>query len=508
MSHQIFSLARLNGQNWLSKLFLVLFFSLIFHGGLAAQTNRSATIGFYGAAGSIGGSCHLLDTGTEKILLDCGAYMERDLLYRNNSFPFLPSRVHYVALSHAHIDHAGRLPVLINKGFWGTILCAPPSKEIANIMLNIQHLIHRGENRYVSYSRYDIKSAVSKMREVEFGQAYTLSGGSEIRFFPAQHILGASMIHVTFGPPDQRKTLLFTGDFGNEGNSILSQRPYFEEVDYLIIESTYGGKNHGDYQEERQKFYRILRQTADDGGITIIPSFVLARTQKVLGILYQGMMSGMVNRDLNVYVDSPSASKITRLYAEHPEQLAPELQGGMLLDNSPFTFRGLHLHKTFKEIKMPAVVIAPSADASSGKIISYLKRYIERSDTRICFVSSYQAPGTVGEKIAEGAKEVMIDGEHFSINAKVYELGTFSGHGDQKQIFKWLKGFKRIDHVYVVHGVPPRSQKLAQNIRQHFKLPVTVAKYKKTYRLSDAKIVQSLETPQDMKESKDVPLMD
>lgn len=477
--------------SFLIIVFLIFSF-LFFFAPFSCFAASEPTLSFYGAAEEITGSCHLLDTGSEKILLDCGSFMEKEYLYRNNFFPFNPASISVVTLSHSHIDHNGRLPLLFRKGYRGPVLCAPPTRELSKIMLKIQMMIARGESRFLPYNRSDIDIAIANFHELNPKERYRLPSGTEIELFSAQHILGSSMTRVTFGPPGKKKSLLFTGDFGNEGNSILKKKTIFTDIDYLVIESTYGGKvrSKNQYKKERQKLYNILRETVDDGGVTLVPSFVLARTQKILGIVYVGMIKGIIPSSLNVYVDSPSASSITKLYAKYSDQLAKPYQGGQFGNYSPFTFRNLHLYKTFDEIETPALIIAPSADATKGKIVKYLKRYIERPDTKICFVSSYVVPGSIGEQIVKGKKQIELDSEKYDLRAKVYIFGSFSGHGDQKQILAWLKHFKKIKHVFVVHGTYRGTYKMADAIRKTYGWNVTVPHLDKTYILETGKMVK------------------
>ncbi len=429
----------------------------------------------------------MVDTGTEKILLDCGTFMEKELERRNSWFPFDPSTITAVALTHAHMDHVGRIPLLFKKGFSGTVICARPTKELSHIMLDIQLDMAGDLGHSVSYTSADLQRSLSSMYEFNYGDPFRLSSGTEIELMSAAHILGSSMILVRFGQGEQRRTLLFTGDLQNAGNAILKPRNRFPEIDYLVIESTYGAKVRTTYDAEREQFFQLLRETAEDGGVMLIPAYVLARTQKMIGMIYLGMREGKVPSNLNIYIDSPSSSKITQIYARFPEQMAEPFQGILTGGQSPFTMDTLHLYKTFDEIKLPAVIIAPSSDMSKGKIVEYVKQDIDRPTTKICFVSSYFEPGSIGEKLAKGATEIEINSRFLSVRAKTFVLGSFSGHGDRAQIEAWLRNFKPIKRVFVVHGSPGGTCGLADHITKTFGWPTVVAELDCSYDLEMGK---------------------
>lgn len=466
------------------RLILVFFAVTLFGSYPQARAADEAVISFYGAARCMTGSCHLLDTGLEKILLDCGSFMEPRLLKRNDAIPFDAGDVDITVLSHAHMDHSGRLPLLFAGGYRGAVICAPPTRALTDIMLNVQMIIAENEPGSVQYSRYDLEQTMSNFMEIDYKEPYKMLSGTCIRLYPAQHILGSAMAKIEFGPSRDRKSLIYTGDFGNAYNTILDWKTHFTSADYLVIESTYGGKSHGQYEEQRETLYKIMRDTVYDGGITVIPSFVLARTQKILGYIYLGIRQGKIPDMINIYVDSPSASRITRIYADNTDKLRNPFRSKPVSRRSAFHSDRLHLYRTFRQIKRPAVVIVPTADATAGKVLDYLRKYIGNSDTRICFVSSYQEPGSLGEKLIEGVRRIEIDGERYSVRAKIYELGAFYGHGDQDQILDWLKSFKRLKRVFIVHGQPDGMRRLKSAIEERFSFPAVIPELDETYVLS------------------------
>jgi metallo-beta-lactamase family protein len=427
---------------------------------------REPAIEFHGAAGELSGSLHLLDTGTARILLDCGVFMDgkRDA-ERNRELPAAAPKADALVLSHAHLDHSGRIPLLFEKGFHGPVYCARPTRELTGIMLELQAWLRGWSGRW-------IPTALDRFVELPYGAPRALPGAAELVLHPAEHILGAAMVEIRFGPPDRRRVLLYTGDFGNAENAIVLPKGAPPAADYLVVESTYGDRTRAE-GVDLERFYALLRETVRDNGVTIVPSFVLARTQKVLALIHRGMEQGRAPRSLNVYVDSLTATRITRIYARHQELLRPELRGSPAR-SGPFTFSRLRYYRTFTEIRRPAVVIAPTADGAAARARHYIERYIGDPTARICFVSSYQAPGTIGDLLTKGARQVRIGGRRREVRAKIYELAGFSGHGDRRQLLEWMKGLSRVQRVFVVHGEPEASRSLAAEIERRFGWPVTV----------------------------------
>ena len=448
---------------------------------------ETPSIGFFGAAQCFGGSCHLLNTGTQLILMDCGSFMDDEPIQKNNTFPFNPKLVDFVTLSHAHLDHCGRLPALFHNGFTGKILCAKPTAELTDIMLNVQQGIHAKQTGPQDYSDDDVKAAVAHMTELDYNVTFPYLNTPGITFFPAEHILGSAMIQIEFETLGQRKKLLFTGDFGNNTNGIMQPKTKPTETDYLIIESTYGGTVRENSAQELAAFYQMLAKATYDNGVVIIPSYVLARSQSVLAYIYEGIESGKIPEQLNVYVDSPSAARITRIYGRYSDHLLKPFQGSPLGTQSPFSFKSLFLQGEFRAIQRPAVIICPSADASTGKVVTYLKRYISEPDTRICFVSSYHPEGSLSGKISQKPEQVDIEGVRYPMRASVFQFGSFSAHGDQKQIMEWLKNFSFIRSVFIVHGDMGNMQNLADLIRTTFHWNVIIPELNQTCNLETGK---------------------
>ncbi len=456
---------------------------------------ETPSIGFFGAARCFGGSCHLLNTGTQLILMDCGSFMDDEPTRRSNGFPFNPRSVDLVTLSHAHLDHCGRLPALFHHGFTGKVLCAAPTASLTDIMLRIQQGIHAEHAGSPDYSDEDVKAAVAALTEVDYHAPVPFLNTTGITFFPAEHILGSAMTLIEFETQGHRKKLLFTGDFGNNTNGIMQQKSILNETDYLVIESTYGGKIRENSVQELDAFYQMLSDAALDNGVVIIPSYVLARTQSVLAYIYKGIETGRIPAQLNVYVDSPTASRITRIYAQFPKHLLKPFQGSPLGTQSPFSFKSLFLQGDFRDIQRPAVVICPSADASAGKVVAYLKRFISEPETRICFVSSYHPEGSLSGIIRQKPDQIDIEGIRYPMRASVFEFGSFSAHGDQKQIMDWLKNFSFIRSVFIVHGDVGNMQSLADRIKETFHWNVIIPEPETTCDLETGKPLKAITPP-------------
>ncbi len=440
----------------------------------AEHVSTQATIRFIGATGEISGSCHLLDTGYERILLDCGSFMESDGS-RDDAFSFPPVSVNLVVLSHAHLDHTGRLPALYAQGYTGLVLCARPTRSIAEVMLPMQDRIKTGTSGSAT------QRILTNFWEIPFATPRRLATGTEIELLPAGHILGSAMIIVRYGPPEQRRTLVFSGDFGNDNCGILQPKPTVTAADTVIVESTYGDRSHVGCADEMERFYNVLRQTADDNAVAIIPSFVLARTQKVLAFLHRGIRTGRLPDNLNIYVSSQSAVELTKLYRANDGQLRDEYREGLRPDSSPFSFANLHLTGSNGRLSRPAVIIAPSGDASIGPAAQIIAEYVGDPTTRICFVSSYQTPGSPGDALTSGAQRIEIGGKAFWVQGKVYEFGGFSDHGDQPQILEWLSHISGVRQVFTVHGAPAAARALAESITQRMGWPAEAVTSEKLY---------------------------
>lgn len=435
---------------------------------IASIVSAAGSITFYGAVNNLTGSCHLLDTASEKLLLDCGSLMDPTEQTEDVRFAFNPTSIAHVVVSHSHLDHIGRLPALIRQGFTGSVFAAPPNRDLMRIMLAIQETIRRSSPSKSPIFQRWLDNVITRIYELPYETPHRLSDSSTLTLYPAGHILGSAMALIEYRAAGNTTKLLFTGDLGNESCAIVKRSAIVPEADYVVVEATYGGKNHNEFATELQQFHRVITETVKDAGVAIIPAYVLDRSQKVLAYIINGIHAGKIPRDVNIYLDSPSAGKILNLYESQIDQLAPDFIASDKYPGSPFDFPTLKRYRSFSRIKRPAIIIAPSADATAGLVVEHIKRFIGQQDCRIIFVSGYQGQDTLGSKLVAGAKELDIEGKVYPVKATTYVFESFSAHADQQQILRWLSNFKRLKSVYIVHGYREDSEKLAKAITSTF----------------------------------------
>lgn len=431
-------------------------------------------IEFFGAAGCVTGSCHLIKIRDKKVLLDCGLYQGRDEKERGNeSFNFNPKEIDYVILSHAHIDHSGRIPLLYKKGFKGRVICTEGTKELCSIMLldsgHIQEMETEWSNRKKMRLGLQPDEALytSKIAELSlylfdgypYNQWIELFDGLKFRFRDAGHLLGSSIIELLINEDGKETTLVYSGDLGNKGKPIIKDPTIIEKADYLILETTYGDRLHENLDTDLRELVDIIKMTFQRGGNVVIPSFAVGRTQEVVYALNKYVENNLL-KDINVYVDSPLASESTEVFKKFTKYYDKEASNLLISGDNPLDFEGLHFTNSPEEsiqinkIKSGAVIISASGMCEAGRIKHHLKHNLWRKESSIVFVG-YQAEGTLGKRILEGAKRVKIFGEEIAVNAKIYNLQGLSGHADKNGLFKWVEGMnKRPKAILLVHGDP------------------------------------------------------
>jgi metallo-beta-lactamase family protein len=431
---------------------------------------------FLGAARNVTGSRYLLDAGDMRVLIDCGMYQERDFRARNwEPFPVPPDSIDAVLLTHAHLDHSGYLPKLVKDGFEGKIFTTRATADIAKIaLLDSAHLLtedmefkknrHEKEGRegphpYVPlYEEKDVKATEPLFSDVEYRETVEVAGGIEACFYDAGHILGAAMIKVTVSQSGKPTTLLFSGDVGRWDKPILNDPTRFDEADYVITESTYGDRLHEDSEQViDEKLCDVINSTRERGGNVVIPSFAIERAQEVLYRLNTLLLSDCIPHTM-VFLDSPMASKVTEVFKHYPELYDEEMSQLVREGNSPFRFPSLKLVTTVRDskainhIRGTIVVIAGSGMCTGGRIKHHLAANLSRPESTVLFVG-YQARGTLGRVILDGAEEVRILGQKKQVRAKIVEIDGFSSHADRSELMDWLSSLKKPPrHVFVTHG--------------------------------------------------------
>lgn len=446
---------------------------------------------FIGAAHEVTGSCHLLEANGKNILVDCGMEQGPDL-YENQEIPVSASEIDYVLLTHAHIDHSGLIPLLCKHGFKGEIVTTFATADLCNIMLrdsaHIQEFEAEWRNRKAKrsgtplyeplYTMQDAIDAIELISPCDYGQKIDLCEGISVQFTDIGHLLGSASIEVWLSEDGVEKKIVFSGDVGNIEQPILKDPSITKEADYVVIESTYGNRIHSEERPDYLgEFTRILRETFLKGGNVVIPSFAVGRTQEILYFIREIKEKNLLPEypHFDVYVDSPLAIEATSVFTKngracYDEEAMKLVESGV----NPLIFPGLKLSVTSDDSKMinfddnPKVIVSASGMCEAGRIRHHLKHNLWRPECTILFVG-YQAVGTLGRKLIDGAEAVKLFGENIAVAAKIESLKGISGHADMNGLLEWLKGFEtRISHVFVVHGEDEVTDEFAQTVRDTF----------------------------------------
>ncbi len=456
-------------------------------------------ISFCGAAGTTTGSKHLIEVNGQRILLDCGLYQGRrhEAFERNRDFPFDPAKVNVVVLSHAHIDHSGNLPHLCKRGFTGNIFATPATRDLCSIMLPDAAYIHERDISWLnkhrkcddlplleaSYTRADAEKCLRQFVSVGYHRPMIIADGVTMTFIDAGHVLGSAQVVLDI---DDRQTgkksrLLFSGDIGRPDNDLLMDAEACEKVDYIIMESTYGGRHHASARDSSEQICQIIRRILQQRGKLIIPAFAVERTQQLLYTLDQLRHEQSIPV-IPTFVDSPLAVKATEIFRLHTDDLKPSVRDAVFMRNDPFGFEGLQLvrsvdeSKSLNKIKGAAIIISASGMAESGRILHHLRNNVSNDHNILLFVG-YCAQNTLGWKLREGHQKVNILGDEFVVNADVEILDSFSGHADHNELLGW---FDRVQgpksRVFLVHGEPDRSLALKTALdQQHTDSKIEIA---------------------------------
>jgi metallo-beta-lactamase family protein len=455
---------------------------------------------FLGAAQNVTGSQYLVQSDKTSFLVDCGLYQERELTGRNWSpFLFSPERLNAVLLTHAHLDHCGLLPKLAREGFNQAIYCSSATAEITQIMLldsgkiqeedaDFKRRRHEKENRkgpypeVPLYTRDDAKAVYPLFSAVKYDQTVQVGDGVEATFYDAGHVLGSAMVRLKIEQDGEARTILFSGDVGRRNKPILNDPTFFEEADYVIVESTYGDRLLESPQDTANQLAEAINSTVKRGGNIVIPSFALERSQELLYYLNEFLLEGRIPR-LPVFVDSPMAVEVTGVFERHPELFDQEMKKLLHQQRSPFDFPSLELTGTVEEskainhIKGSAIIIAGSGMCTGGRIKHHLVNNISGEENTILFVG-YQAAGTLGRQIVDGAKRVRILGQYYPVKARIAQLNGFSAHADRDGLVRWLSSLRKPPRrVFVTHGELDASQHLADLIKSRHGWETIVPSY-------------------------------
>ena len=451
-----------------------------------AHTGTDPALTFWGAAGGVTGSMHLLEAGNHKVLLDCGLHQGKreDSRQRNGHFPFHPNQIDAVVVSHAHIDHCGNLPTLIRQGFDGPIYCTPPTRDLLRVMLADSAKIQEEDAAHLNIARNyaepwvqplytvsDVEKVFARLVSVPYGRDADATKTIRFRFIEAGHVLGSAMVHAVVAAPDRDRTLTFSGDMGRRGLPILKPTGTIPPADVLVCESTYGNRTHRSFSETVEKLYAAIRDTVDREGKVLIPAFSLGRTQLIIHVLQQGLRDGKIP-PIPVYVDSPLASEVAAVYRAHPNSLSAEIAQALREGHGLLGGDGVSYVRDFEESTRlasrpgPSVIIAASGMCDAGRIQQHLKQLVDDPRCSIILVS-YQAPGTTGRRLLEPKPTVRFQGRDWNKWLDVIHLDGFSGHADKNDFIAYLKPLVgKVGKVRLIHGEREQAAALGDTLRE------------------------------------------
>ncbi len=456
---------------------------------------------FWGAAGTVTGSMHLLETGGNRFLLDCGLYQGRrkDADAKNRHLPFSGSSIDAVVLSHAHIDHSGNLPSLVKNGFTGPIFTTPATVDLCNWMLRDTAHIHEKDAEFINkrsakrraagqnrkedagepvvplYTMADAERTLPLFRPVNYHEPFHLNDTLSYEAYDAGHILGSSCIAMQDTSGGNPLRIIYSGDVGRPNLPIIRDPETMLPADYLILESTYGGRLHKHVEHVVNKLADVVNRTARRGGRIIVPAFAVGRTQQLVLLLHQ-LFNEQRIPNIPLFVDSPLAVNVTQVHRDHPECFDAETRAYLSNGEDPFGFKRLQYireavdSKKLNDLHGPFVVISASGMCEQGRILHHLRNNIEDPRNTV-LITGFQAADTLGRKLVEKWPEVRIFGEPIRVKAEIASLDELSGHADQNELMEWIKPIApTLRKVFLVHGEPTQSETLAKLLHSRYNL--------------------------------------
>lgn len=467
-----------------------------------------------GGAGCVTGSSFLIRSPMGmNALVDCGLFQgSRDMEARNwQEWGFDPKGIRTMFLTHAHIDHSGRIPKLVRDGFRGRIFTSPPTAELCRIMLldsaHIQEMEAEWQTRKNKrqgrreilplYTTPEAEESLKHLSPVETDEIIEVEPGLKARLRDAGHILGSSILELWIQGEKESIKIVFSGDLGKKAQLIVKDPHEVFDADYLFLESTYGNRLHRSFEQSKEELLEAVRYAVSNGEKVIIPAFAVERTQEILYVLSEFHRKGLLP-EIPVYIDSPLAIKATEIFRKNEKYYDEETRAILDGGNNPFEVPTLHLtpstreSQAINEQKGPAIVIAGNGMATAGRVRHHLKHNLWRPGASLVIVG-FQAAGTTGRKIVDGEKVVRILGEDVSVRARVFTIGGFSAHADQQDLLDWVSHFESKPRVFVVHGEHTASETLAEKIRERFHLDVSIPGWKEGLILKAREVIR--ETP-------------
>ncbi|REJ67989.1 MAG: MBL fold metallo-hydrolase [Planctomycetota bacterium] len=444
---------------------------------------------FWGAAGTVTGSMHVVEVGGYRVMLDCGLYQGRrkKAFQINRELPFEAATIDAVILSHAHIDHSGNLPSLVRSGFTGPIFCTSATRDLAARMLLDSAKIQAYDLKYVNrhrqrvgkrpfeplYTTHDVHETVSQFVPIDYQHGFEPVANVRCEFYDAGHMLGSAGVAVDVRKNGSRRRLVFSGDIGNTGTPILREPRSIEGADLVIMESTYGDKVHESSRRTKEMLKESIAQCEASGGKLIIPAFSVGRTQEIVYRLNELFEAGELP-PIPIFVDSPLAVDVTDIYRVHPECFDAETVDALEDDddNDPFGFHRLRYCRSVKESKAlnksteAAVIISASGMCEGGRILHHLRNHLDEPTTQVLF-AGYQAPNTLGRKLLDGVNPVPIYGQKIEVRAQIGKIEGCSAHADRPGLLHWMGETQRrgsVEQVFLVHGEAEPAQALAEGL--------------------------------------------
>ena len=473
-------------------------------------------ITFLGATKTVTGSNFLVEGAGKKFLVDCGMWQGKaeDELKNSQEFQYDPKEIDFVLLTHAHIDHSGRIPKLYNEGFRNPVYAHKATCDLCALMLPDSGHIQEMESQWKNkkrlrkgepaippiYTAEDAARCLEIFKPVKYDEIIEITPEIHVRYNDAGHMLGSSIIELWVKEGEKETKTVFTGDIGNNDIPLLSSPTMIDSTDYLVMESTYGSRLHMQNNEKAEMFLDIVSETLDNGGTVVIPSFAVGRTQEILYEVnklkdnkndeefrrkYKKLMKAPV------YVDSPLAISATEVFRENTDLFEDDIKQEILRGDNPLEFPGLKFTRTAEESKAlnedttPSIIISASGMCEVGRIKHHLKHNLWNPKSTILFVG-YQAPGTLGYSLVNGAKTVKIFGDEIAVNAKIEYIEGYSGHADQEWLMNFIYSFlQKPKHIFLVHGEQESQEVLKEKIEKEANLPVTIPEYGETYELQE-----------------------
>ncbi len=456
--------------------------------------SASPKLYFFGGSKTVDGACYLVECGAEKILIDCGLHQSSEASPLNyQSFPFNPAEISAVVITHAHIDHTGRLPKLFKDGFRGKIYSTPPTRDFTDLLLvDAQHILTEDaerEKKDILYSLEDVQKTMMLWQVEEYHKEIQISKNFSFVFFNAGHILGSAIVMLKIKPSPQKEIkVVFSGDLGNPLNMLLPESDVLTEGDYCLIESAYGDRLHESPERRKDMLEDAIEETVKRNGVVMIPAFAMERTQELMFELNELVVNQCIPQ-VPVFIDSPLAIRLTGVYEKYLSYLRLEAFKRIQAGESFFDFPGLDFTLTTEESKKindvpaPKIIVAGAGSSQGGRILHHEKRYLPDPNSTWLAIG-YQMGGSLGRRILDGEKIVRIHGEKIEVKAHIKQISAYSAHADQQMLLNWIRPMRfNLKKTFVVQGEERASGILAQKIRDLCTIDAQVPDYRQVVEL-------------------------